>query len=200
MATKLPSDAFERYLALGSSRSYRELADRLGVSKRAITSVARRERWTERIGAIELEAQKASDRKAVETLEVVNERHLRVYRSLQAKALEGLRSLNMSKASDIVRALEISVRGEREIRGIRSQGNEVGVGVSVSVSTSERQQGPKPPEGAALVSWLREYARIIEEESAPGGAGAFDREDEEGGDAVVHPPGERLPYSPFRRD
>ncbi len=45
---RIPPEAFETYVRLGPGRSYRQVAEHYGVSKRAITSFAAREGWPER--------------------------------------------------------------------------------------------------------------------------------------------------------
>jgi hypothetical protein len=114
---KVPSNAFEFYFSLGPSRSYKAVADRYGVTKQAITKVAARERWPERLAELEDQARQRSKEKAVETLDEMNERHLKILRAVQSKAIEGLRSMPVATARDILRALELVMRQERVIRG-----------------------------------------------------------------------------------
>jgi len=45
MARKIPADAFDYYASLGPDRSYRAVAERYGVSKRAVTKHAAAEGW-----------------------------------------------------------------------------------------------------------------------------------------------------------
>lgn len=117
MNRKVPSNAFEFYFSLGPSRSYQAVADRYGVTKQAITKVAARERWPERLAELEDQARQRSTEKAVETLDEMNERHLKILRAVQSKAIEGLRSMPVATARDILRALELVMRQERVIRG-----------------------------------------------------------------------------------
>ena len=117
MTRKIPGDAFQAYFATGPERSYQELANRYGVSKRSITRLATKENWSERMRKIEREARERADRRAGETLDEMNERHLRIAKAIQAKALESLRSLPMEKAIEAVRALDLGVRQERLVRG-----------------------------------------------------------------------------------
>ena len=49
MIRKIPEEAFEFYVGLGPHRSYQAIADHYGVTKRAITKVAVRDGWTERL-------------------------------------------------------------------------------------------------------------------------------------------------------
>lgn len=117
MNRKVPSNAFEHYFSLGPARSYQAVAERYSVTKQAITKVAARERWAERLAGLENEARQRSTDKAVESLDEMNDRHLKILRAVQAKAIEGLRSMPVSTARDILRALELVMRQERVIRG-----------------------------------------------------------------------------------
>ena len=117
MSTKIPSEAFEFYVGLGAARSYQTVADKYAVSKQAITKCATRERWQARLEAIEARARERNDQKAVESVEEMNQRHLKMLAVVERKALEGLRNLPMSTAMEAVRALEIAMRQTRLIRG-----------------------------------------------------------------------------------
>jgi hypothetical protein len=114
---KLPGDAFEYYFALGPGRSYRAVADHYGTSKTTVGNAATRENWAGRITERERKAREAADQKAAETLADVNDRHLRMFRTIEAKALEALRAMSLERASDAVRALDIAIKGERLILG-----------------------------------------------------------------------------------
>lgn len=117
MARKIPEDAFDYYVSLGASRSHQAVADRYAVSKRAVTKLATKERWRERVHALEREARRAADERALETLEAMNTRHLKALKIVQGKALEALKSTSLSSAMEAVRALDISIKQERVIRG-----------------------------------------------------------------------------------
>lgn len=121
MARKIPGDAFSFYLSLGTTRSYEAVAAKFGVSKRAVTDLARREDWQTRLVQIEREARQRSDEKAVETLEVMNERHLKTLRVIQGKALQVLQQMPLTRAMDAIRALTLAIREERGIRGVPSE-------------------------------------------------------------------------------
>ena len=117
MARKIPPDAFDRYLALGPSRSYSALAKSLGVSKQAVVQRATREGWKQRALEIEKKARDASDRKAVDTLESMNARHLKIAQAMQSKALAALQSVSLASGMDAMRALDMAVKLERLARG-----------------------------------------------------------------------------------
>ena len=114
---KLPPDALEFYFGLGPNRSYRALADHYQMSKKAITNRAVAERWQEKVAEREAQARARINEKAVETLEGLNERHLRMLKVVQGKALDALRSLPLSSGMEAVRALDMAIRQERLVRG-----------------------------------------------------------------------------------
>jgi len=127
MARRIPEDAFDYYVSLGASRSHQAVADRYGVSKRAVTKLATKERWRERVHALKREARRAADERALETLEAMNTRHLKALKIVQGKALEALKSTSLSSAMEAVRALDLSIKQERTIRGEPSDRTAVSV-------------------------------------------------------------------------
>ena len=80
MRRKIPHDAFDFYVGLGVGRSYQAVAEQFGASKGAVTARAAKEDWQGRLAKIEREARSKADEKAVESLEQVNERHLKIAR------------------------------------------------------------------------------------------------------------------------
>lgn len=121
MKRKLPPNAFEFYVGLGAQRSYKAVADHYGASKTAVTNLAERERWQDRVAAVERAARERSDQRAIETIESMNARHLRTLQVIQGKALERLKVTQLETAMDAVRALDLSIRQERLIRGEPSE-------------------------------------------------------------------------------
>ena len=121
MKRKLPPEAFDFYTGLGIGRSYAAVAKNFDVSKGTVTALAKRDDWQSRLEKIEAEARAKSNGKAIETLEQVNGRHLRIARSLQAKALESLRGMSLEDAKDVIRALDLGVKQERLILGEPSE-------------------------------------------------------------------------------
>jgi hypothetical protein len=117
MSGRIPPDALEYYLALGPDRSYQKVADHYGVSKRAVTKLAARERWQEKVVELERKARESAEKKALESLEGMNLRHLKSLKVVQGKALEALRSMPLTTAMEAVRALDMAIRQERLIRG-----------------------------------------------------------------------------------
>ena len=117
MNRKVPLEAFTYYCSLGADRSYQAVANKYEVSKRAISKVAARENWKERIMKIEQEASARTDEKLTESLEEMNERHIKMVKLIQRKALEALKSMPLNTAVEAVRSLETAIRQERLIRG-----------------------------------------------------------------------------------
>lgn len=112
---RMPADSFERFVALGPSRSYARLAAALGCSKRSVTARARREGWQQRLQSIDAEARSRSDQKLAETTAAVNDRHLRTLRAVQAKALQALTTAPTGTAAQASATLIAAVRAERAI-------------------------------------------------------------------------------------
>jgi hypothetical protein len=127
MARKLPVDAFDFYFALGPGRSYQAVATRYGTTKRAVTNLAVRERWQERAAELEQKARESAAKKTMETLEEVNLRHLKVLRTLEAKAIEGMRNLSIETPADILRALDLALKQTRLILGEPSERTAISV-------------------------------------------------------------------------
>ena len=117
MKRKLPPEAFDFYVSLGIDRSYQAVATHYGSSKGAVTALAKRDDWQHRLVTVEEKARSRANEKAVETLEQVNDRHLKIARALQGKALEALRSMSLQEARDVIRAIDLGVRQERVILG-----------------------------------------------------------------------------------
>lgn len=116
-ARKLPGEAFSFYVSLGPERSYQAVAREYGVTKRTVVRRAQQEDWQRRIKKIESEARARVDKKAVESLEEVAERHMKILRAIQSKAIQALQSLEIASAMDAVRALDLTVKAERLVRG-----------------------------------------------------------------------------------
>jgi hypothetical protein len=146
---KIPQDAFELYLAMGPGRSYQALARQLSVSKQAVTKLAGREAWQDRLEEIESRARTESDQHVVGVLAEMNERHLKVLRVVQGKALEALKEKPLRSGMDAVRALEMSIRHERVIRGEPSDRAEL------DVETVTRRE-------------MRRWMQVIDDEAGEG--------------------------------
>jgi hypothetical protein len=112
---KIPQDAFEFYFSLGPERSYEQVAGRYGVTKRAVTKLAARERWQERLEKVEAEARSRSDQKKVEALEAAKERHMQALRPGPREGDRGPArdAHRLDSPADAIRAIGLAVREMR---------------------------------------------------------------------------------------
>jgi len=117
MTSRLPPDAFEHYLSLGTDRTYSAVATHFKVSKRAVTKRAAKEKWQDRVADLERKAHEAAEKHAVETLKQMSIRHIRICKTIQKKALEALQAMPLQNSMDAVRALNIALKQERLARG-----------------------------------------------------------------------------------
>jgi hypothetical protein len=117
MNRRLPVDAFDFYLSLGRERSYQTVATQYGVTKRAVTKLAAKEGWQARIVDFEKQARENGDKKAVETIEQMRERHLTTLKAVTMRAMEALSRMPLNSSMEAVRAIEMAIRQERLVRG-----------------------------------------------------------------------------------
>ncbi len=118
---KLPSDALAYYLGQGPSRSHQAVADHFRVSKRTVTATAVKEGWKEAVEQADSRVREKASENYVETLQQMNERHLKVLRFIQGRSIESLKSLPIESAMDAVRAYTLAAEKERLIRGEPSE-------------------------------------------------------------------------------
>ena len=117
MAGQIPPEAFDHYLSLGSSRSYAQVADKYQVSKQAVVKRANKEGWQERLAAIEAKARETSDRKAVETLQEMNEHHLKLWKLVETRAVQALSNHPIDSGMGGAKALDLAFKNIRLIKG-----------------------------------------------------------------------------------
>lgn len=121
MNRKIPPEALSVYLSLGPGRSYEAVAKHYGVTKRAVVDRAKKEQWQDRVAQMEEAARTRAEVQAGQSLDEMNERHLKTAQLIQRKALETLARVPLEDAMDAVRALKIGVEHERLIRGEPSE-------------------------------------------------------------------------------
>ena len=124
MTKRIPDEAFTFYMVLGPDRSYQKVAERFGVSKRAVSKRAQADDWASRAEKIQAESRARQDAGIVDAFDEMNQRHLKVLKVIQGKALEALRTLPLERATDAVKALELVMKQERIARGDPDEGNE----------------------------------------------------------------------------
>jgi len=114
---KIPEDAFERYVALGTERSYQLLAQKLGVDKRSIVRLATKEDWSGRLAKIQEEARAATDKKLVADLQAVREQQLREVRFMRGEILKSVKGMSPEKAVRTAAALSVCWKHELLLLG-----------------------------------------------------------------------------------
>lgn len=118
---RIPDNAFERYLAMGASRSYRALAEELGLSKKAITRHAVRDGWADRLMHAESEASAQAQERAVSDITTFQDKYTKLLHLIQAKALAVLKSAPAMTAADATKALITAIREERNVLGLKDE-------------------------------------------------------------------------------
>jgi hypothetical protein len=114
---KLDESAYAYYLGLGPGRSHRLVALHYSCSKKAVTNKAIAEGWKEKIAEHERQQREETERKASESLEAMNERHLKMATYMARKGLEALSTMTFDTAMDATRAIKLAAEMERLIRG-----------------------------------------------------------------------------------
>jgi len=110
---KIPPEAFDFYFSLGPGRSYQAVAERYQVSKRAVTTLALRDDWQGRLRELEEKAREEADRKKLQTLEAVHDRHMKALRMVFAKGVEALNRMAIDSPADAMKAIQLAIREER---------------------------------------------------------------------------------------
>lgn len=127
MRRKIPPDAFSFYFSLGAERSYDAVAKKYDCSKRAVAKVASKEKWQGRLEDLEQKARAKSDQQILESLEQMNDRHIKTARMLQAKGIAALQALEIKGVPDALKAVQVGLEKERLIRGEPSERTAVNV-------------------------------------------------------------------------
>ena len=117
MKKKIPPDAFAFYLGLGPGRSYQLVAERYGVSKRAVAFCSEREHWQARLAEEDNKVRERAEKAAAESNQSSIEKHLKVFRFIQGRSIETLKSLPIETAMDAVKAYGLAVDWERQLLG-----------------------------------------------------------------------------------
>lgn len=127
MNRKLPSDAFEAYVAMGEGRTYRAIAEKFGVSKRCVTGRASEEGWGERLEKIEQGARAISDKRLTETIAEMRERHSLMVRAMGQRVVSALRDYPITDGMDAIRAGEMVIKLERLLAGEATERGELSI-------------------------------------------------------------------------
>ncbi len=117
MKKRIPPDAYAFYLSLGVSRSYSAVAEKYGVSKRAVAFCAEREGWQKKLAADEGKVREKAERAAAENIQTLRDQDLKVIRFGKGRCVETLKTLPIESATDAIKTYMLLVKAERELRG-----------------------------------------------------------------------------------
>ena len=127
MSNRIPAEAFEYYVSLGSDRSYRAVAERYTVTKRAIVKHAKAEKWSDRLVRIQQDAREEIDRKAAKAIVEMHELHVTMLKAMGTRAMMGLKEHPITSGMDSIRAAEAVIKLGRLLMGEPSERTEVSV-------------------------------------------------------------------------
>ncbi len=141
MTAKIPPDSFAYYVSLGPGRSYEAVGRRFGVTKRAITMYATKEKWSERLAEIEKDVRERIDKTLADELEEMNTRHRQVIRAVIGRAAKALTEFPLRSGMEGVRAADTAIRLERLVAGAPTERADLNV---ATVTRAEMERFLKP--------------------------------------------------------
>lgn len=116
--TEKAFSAFKAYLEM-EDRNICQLAKRLSKSRQLVDKWKQKYNWQERCIAWDKSLQEIEYKTAVRERKKMAKRHIAIAMSMQAKAVEALRKIDVSKlnANEIIRLFDTAVKIERLSRG-----------------------------------------------------------------------------------
>lgn len=120
-------EMFQYYVSLGDTRSYQRVAEHFGVHKNSVTRIAVDNEWLARLKLIEAEARREADKKLADMRAEAYERHMKLAKFVQSKAVQGLQAHSFDTARDASRALVDGVKLERTVLGESTEVHSVSV-------------------------------------------------------------------------
>ena len=117
MNKRLPPDAFNFYVALGSTRSHKAVADHYQVHKRTVVRTADRENWTDRLVAVEKEARETSDKHLAKDLAEQTLRHRKMLTAMASRAARALQEFPLTSGMEGIKAAALVIKLERLLSG-----------------------------------------------------------------------------------
>jgi len=116
--TEKAFSAFKAYLEM-EDRNVTSLAKRLSKSRQLVDKWKQKYNWQERCIAWDKSLQEIEYKTAVRERKKMAKRHIAIAMSMQAKAVEALKQIDVSKlnANEIIRLFDTSVKIERLSRG-----------------------------------------------------------------------------------
>lgn len=110
---RIPADAFAYYVSLGPGRSYQKVAEHYGVTKRAVTNLAKRERWQEQVEELEHAAHDSAKEKMRSEIEATYAQHLKALKLVFGKGVEALKGMAIDTPADAMKAIQLAIRETR---------------------------------------------------------------------------------------
>ena len=117
MTHSLDNRAFDFYVNLGLGRSYQAVGDQFGVTKRTVVRTANREKWQERLEAIEQKAREVIDDRLATELQEMQVRHIKLLRAMGSRAAKAVAELPLNTGMEGIRAAETVIKLERLLAG-----------------------------------------------------------------------------------
>lgn len=127
-------EAFSIYRDMGADRGIRKVAQKLDKQPSYISKIASRWFWVDRVTKYDryLDEKRRVEREA--EIEKMNERHVKIGKTLQSKAIERLQTIDVSTftPSELLRYVELGVKIERGAMG-ETDAEEAGAGKETSL-------------------------------------------------------------------
>jgi hypothetical protein len=123
VTNKLPEDAFAFYVALGPARSYDTVAEHFKVHKRTVVRSAAREKWPERLAAIEKKTREIVDSKLAEDRSEMDLRHRKLLRAMASRVASALQQYALTTGAEAFKGAETVIKLERLLAGEPSETN-----------------------------------------------------------------------------
>lgn len=115
-------NVFETYLLLGPGRSLKLLQEQTGINGRTLGLWSSQFGWKDRLAVRDQKAIQALEKESDKVyLEEVKKRHRDAYQGVQEKALKYIdrKAVFFENDKDAAIALDIGIKGEREVLGLR---------------------------------------------------------------------------------
>jgi len=117
--------AFELYAADGSKRTYRQVADQMGVSERTVRHWAKAGKWRDRLREREIQAARQAADESFHRGQEEHQRHLKIVRVALMFLTRSIAAGNLKQLGE----LSGLIRLEEHLMGIAAPGEEGGVHV-----------------------------------------------------------------------
>lgn len=113
MSPQFGEDAFAVYVAMGSARSFRAIAERYGLALSEVESFALEQRWEERLADLELDGADPARLALLSGHRDMLERHRKLVRAMLTRAAKGLVDNPITSGIQSVRAAELAIQLDR---------------------------------------------------------------------------------------